>query len=253
MQDAESLCRSEAGNVELSDHDRAARHRLVHMLVVRFLIAGLLIGAPVSLFAQTATGPWIAGELAFSMESNDVVDGVLVGGQVGFRSPGGLIFLGEYLFAGTDYYYYTASDGWLLAPDWSSVPSGSSSRSDWLFYRQRHLVGLAAGLSGSILDVGLFAAGGFSLTLISLSEAADFYPEFAESASQSSLGARRVQVRPSVRAGVTWPAQSVIAGQLTWLVTVPPEAERRALEDRGWLRASSIITIGVVLHLGGSL
>jgi len=57
------------------------------------------------------------------LDSDDLVTESAVGGALGYRFDGGLLLLGEYLYAGTDFYYYDGGDGWRQAESWSDVPA----------------------------------------------------------------------------------------------------------------------------------
>lgn len=199
---------------------------------------------------QTRNGVFLAGTLAFALQpEDDLVDNTAIGAQIGYRFPGGLLILGEYLYTGTDYYYYDQDKRrWTMATGWSDVPSGPSSRSDWLFYRDRHAVGLAAGLSGRFAGVGLFTAAGFMLSIIDLSDAEDTYPDFAAAAEQSSIGDDRVLFSTTLRGGLVFPAESALAGQLAYVVQLDRDDD---FGETRYFRRNSLIYLGVTIQHGG--
>ncbi|MFW5695243.1 MAG: hypothetical protein ACOCYB_08735 [Alkalispirochaeta sp.] len=212
------------------------------------LLGALGVMATPCATAQTAGGPFIAGEIGIGLETDDLVDGSAMGGSLGYRFPGGLLLVGSYLFAGTDFYYFESGSGWQQAPSWSDVPDGGSSRGDWLFYRQRHVVGLAAGLSGSVGPVGVFGTGGLMLNVVSLSDAEDYYPEFRDTAEESSIAGGRTLATTAVRAGLSYPAQGTFAGTLSWMVNF----ER--IDDAttaSYFRRNSLVILGISIQVGG--
>jgi len=218
------------------------------MYRILVLLGALAIMAAPRLAAQTAKGPFIAGELGIGLQTDDLVDGTALGGSLGYRFPSGLLLVGTYLFAGTDYYYFEASPGWQQAPSWADVPNGGSSSNDWLFYRQRHVVGLAAGLSGSAGPVGIFGTAGLMLNVLSLSDAEDYYPEFSQAAEQSSIAGGRVLATTAVRAGVSYPAEGTVAGTLSYMVNFD------RIEDAtttSYFRRNSLIIVGVSFQVEG--
>ncbi len=210
------------------------------------LLGALAIMAVPYVSAQTATGPYVAGELGIGLQTDDLVDGAALGGSLGYRFPGGLLIVGTYLFAGTDYYYFEAGPGWQQAPSWGEVPSGGSS-GDWLFYRQRHVIGIAAGLSGSVGPVGIFGTGGLLLNALSLSDAEEYYPEFSEAAEQSSIASGRVLATTAVRAGVSYPAQGAFAGTLSYLVNFDRIDDTTTTS---YFRRNSLIILGFSFQAG---
>ncbi len=213
------------------------------------------IGTVEDVHAQTADGLYINGSVALAMQPDDLIGGAAVGGQVGFRFPGSLLLVGEYLYAGTDYYYYDSSQGeWTMAAGWSDVPSGSSSRDDWLFYRSRHIVGAAIGASGRVgqpgspYRIGLFGTAGFMLSIVDISDAEDYYPEFAEAAQSSSIGDSQVLFTTTLRGGLVYPAESTFAGQLAYLVQLERSDD---FGEEHYFRRNSLLYLGVTVHLGG--
>jgi hypothetical protein len=209
----------------------------------------VLLAAPASTVrAQTADGFFIAAEAGIGLQTDDLLTESAIGGALGYRFDGGLLLLGEYLYAGTDFYHYVSGDGWQQAESWSDVPSGSSGRSDWIFYRRRHVIGFSAGLSGRVARLGLFATGGILLNAITLSDAAKFYPEFAAEAERSSIGSGRVLTTTALRGGLTYPADGAVAATGSWLVSFErPDGDNPVV----YVRRSSVILLGVVFQAGG--
>lgn len=206
----------------------------------------LLIGAGQIATAQTAPGPYAAITGAISAQPDDLIGNAAFGGQLGFRAPTGFLVIGEYLYAGKDFYFYEGSS-WKMAASWSDVPSGSTSQSDWIFYRERHAVGVAAGFSGAIYRVGLFGAGGFMFNIVTLSEGADFYPEFEKAATQSSIGDSMVLFTTTLRGGIVYPARSPVAGHLALMVQLEPSDQ---LDDSRYYRRNTFILLGMSFQLG---
>jgi hypothetical protein len=220
-------------------------HRSGHHLLI---VLALLVGTAGSVAGQTADGFFIAAEAGIGLQTDDLFTESAVGGSLGYRFDGGLLLLGEYLYAGTDFYYFAGTDGWRQAESWSDVPGGSSGRSDWLFYRRRHVIGITAGLSGRVARLGVFATAGILFNAITLSDAADFYPEFAAEAERSSIGTGRVLTTTALRGGLTYPAEGAVAATASWLVSFErPEGDNPAV----YIRRSSIILLGVVFQAGG--
>lgn len=224
------------------------------------LLFSLLVCFSEAPAAQTADGLFTAGTVAFSLQPDDLIRSAAIGGQLGYRMPRGVLLMGEYLYAGKDFYYYDSSNRrWTMATGWPEVPSGSSSRSDWIFYRTRHIVGFALGGSGAPLAayshaagplsrLGLYGAVGFMLSIISVSEAEDTYPEFGKEAESSSIGDSRVLFTTTFRGGLVYPARSPVAGKLAYLV----QLERN--DDFGqeqYIRRNSLIFLGITLQPGG--
>jgi hypothetical protein len=213
----------------------------------RLLAVTLFVFATVMpLYAQTATGLYAALTGAVTSRPDELVGNGAVGGQVGFRMNPGWFFFGEYLYAGKDFYYPDGSD-WKMAASWRDVPSGSASRGDWVFYRERHAVGLGGGLSGAVGPVGLFGAAGLMFNIVSLSDAADYYPEFQEAATTSSIGDSTVLFSTTLRAGVVWPPDSPFAGHGAVMVQLEPSDQAG---DEGYLQRNTYFIFGVVFQTG---
>ncbi|MEX2443925.1 MAG: hypothetical protein WD492_09990 [Alkalispirochaeta sp.] len=212
------------------------------------LIGALTVVTALGAAAQTAGGLFLAGEVGIGIETDDLVDGSALGGSLGYRFPGGLLLVGSYLFAGTDFYYFEADSGWQQAPSWSEVPSGGSRRGDWIFYRQRHVVGMSAGLSGRVGPVGVFGTGGLMLNVVSLSDAEDYYPEFTEAAEESSIAGGRTLTTTTVRAGLVYPARGSFAGTLSWMVNFDRIADAAT---PSYFQRNSLVVIGVSIQAGG--
>lgn len=201
--------------------------------------------APVA--AQSATGAFLSGQVGIALQTDDLIGGSAVGAALGFRFPGGLLLAMDYLFAGTDFYYWDGGS-WIQAAGWSEVPDNGVGRSDWNFYRRRHALGLGGGLSGEAGPLGLFATGGILIGIIELSDAAEFYPEFRDAAAVSSLGASTVIVDPVLRAGLQFPARGAVSGTLAWMVTF----DREPAADAGrYVQRNSLLLLGVSFQQGG--
>jgi hypothetical protein len=239
---------------------KALRYPVFRTTLPAALLLGLLVCFSHAPAAQTADGLFTAGTVAFSLQPDDLIRSAAIGGQLGYRMPRGVLLLGEYLYADKDFYYYDSSaKRWTMATGWPEVPSGSSSRSDWIFYRTRHIVGFALGGSGTPLAthtvaagplsrLGLYGAVGIMLSIISVSEAEETYPEFGKEAGASSIGESRVLFTTTFRGGIVYPAQSPIAGKLAYLV----QLERN--DDFGqeqYIRRNSLIFLGMTLQPGG--
>lgn len=224
--------------------------RYVSRPVLAVVFTSLLILVPFrSSEAQTADGMFLAGTVGFSLQPDDLIGGAAVGGQLGFRFPGSLLLFGEYLYAGTDYYYYDSDNTrWTMATGWSEVPSRSTSRRDWLFYRTRHAVGVAAGLSGAYARIGAFGAAGLMLSFVNLSDAQDHYPEFTAAAEQSSIVDGRVLLTTTLRAGLVYPAEGLVAGQLAYMVQIENNDDAGEAQ---YIRRNSLIFLGLVIQSGG--
>jgi len=218
------------------------------MYRVLVLLGALGVMAVPRVTAQTASGAFISGELGIGLETDDLVDGIALGGSVGYRFPRGLLLMGTYLFAGTDYYYFEEGTGWQKSPSWADVPNGGSSSNDWLFYRQRHVVGLAAGLSGSVGPVGVFGTGGVLLNVLSLSDAEDYYPDFSTAAEQSSIAGGRVLATTAIRAGISYPAEGTVAGTLSYMVNFDRIDDTTTTS---YFQRNSLIIVGVSFQAGG--
>ncbi|MFW6388010.1 MAG: hypothetical protein ACOC0B_01925 [bacterium] len=199
--------------------------------------------------AQTAPGGYGAGILGFGIRTDDLVESAALGVQGGYRSSGGVLFMGEYLYLGRDFYYFDFDDEriWKRADSWSSVPSPEADINDWLFTRSRHMLGAAAGFSGVFGPAGLYGAGGLALSWLSVSDAEDEYPEFGEAARQSSLGDSGVLVTPTIRGGMVVPANSVIAAQVSYMLMLERGDDSSEL---GYVRRNSLLYIGLVVQPG---
>lgn len=200
-------------------------------------------------FAQTVDGPFLAGEIGIGLETDDLVGGSAIGGSLGYRFPRGLLIIGNYLYTGTDYYYFESDTGWQQAASWSDVPSGTISQGDWIFYRRRHVIGLGAGLSGRLGPVGAFGTAGLMLNIVAVSDAEEYYPEFRDVAENSSIVGGRTLATTALRAGLVYPAEGSVAGTLSWLVNFD------SIEDAGstsYFRRNSLILIGVSFQAGGT-
>jgi hypothetical protein len=208
--------------------------------------AVFFLGAGQFAVAQTATGPYAAITGVISGQPDDLIGNAAFGGQIGYRTPTGFLLLGEYLYAGKDYYFYEDSS-WKLAASWPDVPSGSTSRSDWIFYRERHAVGIAAGFSGAVHRVGLFGAGGLMFNIVTLSEGADYYPDFEKAATQSSIGDSTVLFTTTLRGGIVYPARSPVAGHLALMMQLEASDQ---LDDSRYYRRNTFILLGMSFQLG---
>lgn len=218
---------------------------------MRLRLLSLIVGIAVSITGvvpgQTASGVFITGEIGLAPAPDDFVGEAALGGMLGYRTGGGILFGLEYLWAGTDYYYFD-DDRWLRAPGWSAVPAGTTARENWLFFRDRHVVGLSAGLSGSFWLVGVYATGGILLNLITMSEAAEFYPEFAAAATETAYGPATLIATGSARVGIVIPAEGAIAGTAAWMVGFDrPDT----VGTPGYFRRNSLFFIGVTVQAGG--
>ncbi|MFP4179748.1 MAG: hypothetical protein ACLFSA_06795 [Spirochaetaceae bacterium] len=222
------------------------------------IVAGVLGAAALSVMslsavqpaaAQSAEGVFVGGVTTAALQPDDLIGSSGVGVQAGFRSPSGILFLGEYIYTGKDYYYPDA-EGWKKAASWSEVPSGSDvSRDEWIFYRTRHVLGGAAGFSAAVDQIGLFGAAGLTFNIIALAEAKDYYPEFGDAAKESSIGDGTVLMTTNLRAGLVFPAEGPIAGQLSYMMMFEPVGETAG--EQTYIRRNSLIYLGVSLQLGG--
>lgn len=220
-------------------------------LVVTISLAGLLlvVGAAATVYGQTTSGMYLALGGSAALEPEDVIGTAGVGVQVGYRWPWGILVQGDFWYTGKDFYYFdTDSRAWRQAASWREVPSRGVSRGDWPFYRERLLLGLGAGLSGRIRSVGLFSTVGFMVSVLDIAEMGDSYPEFADAATVSSMGEVESEVNAAVRAGVVWPADKPVSGQLSYLVLLRDDSD--VAGERAWIQRNSLITLGVTLHLG---
>lgn len=218
----------------------------IHFLIALGLM-GILCGK--TLDAQTRTGPFLGADLAIAGNPDDLFGSAAIGADIGFRTPLGLVFLGEYLFAGTDFYYFDSADGeWSKPVSWSEVPSGNTSRGDWLFYRRRHVLGGSVGLGYHVQDLGFYSTIGFLLNILDLSPAAENYPAFEEAATRSSIGYSTVEASTVFRVGLVYPAQSIVAGRLSYLFLfqrddIPGES--------GYITRNGLLMLSVVFQPGG--
>lgn len=221
-------------------------------------IAGVLGAAALSLMAllavqpaaaQSAEGVFISGVGTTAMQPDDLIGSSGVGVQAGFRSPSGLLFLGEYYYTGKDY-YYPDDGGWKKAASWTEVPLSSEvSRDEYIFYRTRHVLGGAVGFSAAVDQIGLFGAAGLTFNILALSEARDYYPEFVDAAKESSIGDGMVLMTTNLRAGLVFPAEGPIAGQLAYMLMFENAGETAG--NQTYIRRNSLIYLGVSLQVGG--
>ncbi|MFO7848939.1 MAG: hypothetical protein R6V67_03160 [Spirochaetia bacterium] len=228
-----------------------ARKNLVFMLGAAALsVMSLLTAQPAA--AQSAEGVFISGVGTTALQPDDLIGNAGLGVQAGFRFSSGLLFMGEYLYTGKDYYYYDfeGNKRWEKAASWSDVPLSSDvSRDEYIFYRTRHVLGGAAGFSAAVDQIGLFGAAGLTFNIIALADAADNYPEFEEAAVESSIGNGTVLMTTNLRAGLVFPAEGPIAGQLAYMVMF--EGDGDTAGEQTYIRRNSLIYLGVSLHLGG--
>lgn len=207
----------------------------------------LLLVAGFPLAAQSASGAFLTGQVGLGLRTDDLISGSAVGAAFGFRFPAGLVLAMDYLYAGTDFYYWDGGS-WIQAAGWADVPDNGVGRADWNFYRRRHAVGLAGGISGQAGPLGLFATAGLLLGIIELSDAAEFYPEFRDAARVSSIGSSTVVVDPVLRAGLQFPARGAVSGTLAWMVTF----DREPAADTGrYVQRNSLLLLGISLQQGG--
>lgn len=199
--------------------------------------------------AQTKTGPFLGASVAIASNPDDLMGSAAIGGQLGFRSPLGIFLLGEYLFAGTDFYYFDSGRGeWSKPVSWSEVPAGNASRSDWQFYRRRHVLGGSVGLGYHVRDLGFYSAIGLLFNIIDLSSAAESYPAFEAAATESSIDSGTVEASTVFRIGLVYPARSFIAGSISYLLVF----QRGDLPgEEGYVQRNGLIMLGVVLQPGG--
>lgn len=213
------------------------------------LVCGLLWVPVVAIPAQTTTGPFLGATLAIPSNPDDLMGSAAVGGHLGFRSPLGLFLLGEYLYAGTDFYYFDSGRGaWSKPVSWSEVPAGDASRSDWQFYRRRHILGGSLGLGYHLRDLGFYSAIGVLLNILDPSPAAESYPAFKEAASESSIDGGTVELSSVFRLGLVYPARSLVAGSISYLLVF--RRDDLPGED-GYVRRNGLLMLGVVLQPGG--
>jgi hypothetical protein len=232
---------------ELSMHRRIRFFRCcIPNATVSVAVVVLLFGLASNAIAQTKTGAFASALVAMTAQPDDLVGSGAIGGQIGLRAPTGFLVLGEYLYTGKDYYFYDGS-GWKMAASWPDVPSGSTGRNDWLFYRSRHAAGLAAGYSGAVRRFGFFGAGGVMLNYVTLSDAADTYPEFETAATQSSIGGSNVLFSMTARGGIVYPAESAVAGSFTVMFQLEPTQQ---LGETRYLRRNTYFILGLTIQTG---
>jgi hypothetical protein len=206
----------------------------------------LLPGVTSVLYPQTRTGAFAAPIVAVTAQPDDLVGSGAIGGQLGVRTPSGLIVFGEYLYTGKDYYFYEGSE-WKMAASWPDVPSGSARRNDWLFFRSRHAIGVATGYSGAVSGLGVFGAGGIMFNYVTVSDAADTYPEFEAAATQSSIGGSNVLFSLTARGGIVYPAESPVAGSLAVMFQLEPTQQ---LGETRYLRRNTYFLFGLTIQTG---
>jgi len=151
--------------------------------------------------AQTNTGFSASIRAGIPDPGNSFIDRAFVGALIGYRSSFGLLGTLAYYYTGADYYDYSSA-GWNESTD---------VEDDWIFSRHRHTLAPSVGLSGVIGPVGLYATVGLQLNFISLSDAADYYPEFAAAADTRPAELDRV-----LRAGIRWPGDSLFGLQVEY-------------------------------------
>ena len=190
----------------------------------------VLLAVAVGAGAQTSTGFTISFRGGVPDPQNVFVDRGVVGGMVGYRTANALLFAFDYLYIGKDYYYFE-NGSWSDGVGWSDVPSGESSRSDWIFYRSRQLISPSVGLSGPVGPVGLYATVGVNLTFVVLSDARSAYPGFSKAADTSPT-----KLMPVARGGVRWPARSLFGFQIEY----------------SWSREDALLMFGACFDSGGS-
>ena len=220
-------------------------------------VAGLLIALSLTalgvsqLSAQTVTGGYVGATVAGRPVPDDVFGSFAAGLLGGYRFPGGLFLSGEYMYAGRDYYYFDfdGDRSWKQAASWPEVPSGDVPPSEWLFFRERHILGVAAGIAVPLGPVGLFGAPGFSISIIDLSDAQHDYPEFADAARESSIGSGTAEISPSLRAGIVLPASSLVSAQLSYGVVFRQEIDDDDAAG-AYLWRNGLISVAVVLNIG---
>ena len=215
--------------------------------VLTIVIIATLASTAQLVDAQTRSGLFFGGNVAVASNPDDLIGTAAVGGHIGVRFPLGLVLLGEYLYAGKDFFFFDSGAGeWSKPVAWRDVPSGDSSRGDWLFYRRRHVVGGSAGVGFSVGDLGIYSTIGILLNIVDLSDAADSYPAFREAATESSIDNGNVLRSTAFRVGLVYPAQSLIAGQLSYVLIfgrddLPDEDE--------YIRRNGLLMLGVVIQL----
>ena len=211
------------------------------------IVAVLLCTAP-ELDAQTRTGPFVGGTFALVDRPDELAGDVALGGYIGIRNSFGLVLMGEYLYAGKDFYYFdSASSSWSGPVRWSQVPSGESSRSEWQFYRRRHVVGGSVGLSYPFGRLGLYSTAGIMLNIVDPSDVADSYPAFKDAVNAPSLGDGPVFASYAFRFGAVYPARALIAGQFAYVASF----RNGDLGDNDrYIRSNDLFLIGFVIQPG---
>lgn len=224
---------------------RIIRSRLlIPVIGVLFALASIA-----SVEAQTAPGGYGAGILAFGIQTDDLVESAALGLQGGYRSPGGLLFMGEYLYLGRDFYYFDFDDErvWRRAESWSDVPSGENDLDEWLFTRSRNMLGAAVGFAGEFGPIGLYGAGGLAMSWLSVSDAEEEYPEFGDAARKSSIGDGSVLLTPTLRGGMVAPANSLVAAQVSYMLMLERADDST---EFGYIRRNSLLYLGLVIQPG---
>lgn len=211
------------------------------------IVAVLLCAAP-GLEAQTRTGPFVGATFALVDRPDELAGDAAFGGHIGIRSPLGLVVMGEYLYAGKDFYYFDSANArWSGPVRWSQVPSGESSRSDWQFYRRRHVVGGSVGLSYPLGRLGLYSTAGIMINIVEPSDVADSYPAFKDAVTSSSLGEGPVFASYAFRFGAVYPARALIAGQVSYAVSF----RNGDLGDNDrYIRSNDLFLVGFVIQPG---
>ncbi len=214
------------------------------------VVMALLLVPAVAADAQTQTGLYIGGLVSTALIPDDVVTNGAVGLQIGFRAPTGLLLVGDFHYAGEDYYYFDFDRrGWVQAASWQEVPNGSVSRGAWPFYRTRSFFGGAIGYSASGYSFGYFGTVGFMFGVLQASGAAEDYPDFEKAVLASSLGSSPVSLSTSLRIGATFPSHGPFTGQLAYMLLL--DSQRDAVSGEAtWFRRNSMLMLGLVVNTG---
>jgi len=196
----------------------------------------LFVGAPLNP-ADTFTNPFPGASLRFFASSN-------------------IEFGIDYIFLGTDYYYPESPSGsWQGPVEWSSMPAGFRSQSDWIFYQTRHfispMVWYVVPPSPDALPFAVRLGLGPALSFVVPSGAADYYPGLSQSFSQFSSGFKAF-LGASLAMGVEFRLGSVatLGAQCRMVVdsftTMVDDIGRLGLS---WLGEAGIITASAGLRL----